>query len=248
MVATQALLIIIALYWSRHTLLQGNNKLLLLIIWDLIAYSIFPHKEFRFVFPILPICMIWAGYGLWVAINQMQKPWLYILLALVFIPQLIMAIFFCFVHQRGTMDVMQQVRMQIEANKFPHAQVYFLMPCHHTPGYSHMHLVNSNYQSRVTLRHLDCSPNFANLTDTKAMDEADTFYHDPIEFVKRQNWESQWSKEPTFLVMYEGNIEQRLLPLLKSNGFSKVQRMFHMFNPEMLDRRMSKYITYYAKK
>lgn len=246
MVATQVILMIVAWYWSRHSLLQGNNKLMLLVIWAMIAYSIFPHKEFRFIFPILPLCMVWAGYGLWVVFAEVKKPWLSVLLTLVFVPQLIMAFFFCFVHQRGGLDAMTQVRMQIEQNRLPQAQVFFLMPCHHTPGYSHMHLVDAKKQSRVTLRHLDCSPNFTN--QTNFVDEADRFYEDPAAFVRKHDWETQWNKQPTFLVMYEGTVEQRLLPILKSNGFTKVQRIFHMFNPEMLDRRMNKYVTYYAKK
>jgi len=29
------------------------------------VYSLFGHKEFRFIYPVLPICLVYAGHGLW---------------------------------------------------------------------------------------------------------------------------------------------------------------------------------------
>lgn len=46
----------------------------------------------------------------------------------------------------------------------------FLMPCHSTPLYSHLHV-------NVTARFLTCEPNFKN--EDKYRDEADGFYLNP---------------------------------------------------------------------
>ena len=41
------------------------RKPLLLVAFVVSVYSAIPHKEFRFIYPILPLCMIYAGHGLW---------------------------------------------------------------------------------------------------------------------------------------------------------------------------------------
>lgn len=90
--------------------------------------------------------------------------------------------------------------------------VHFLMPCHHTPAYSHFH-------KNITLRHLDCSPNLSGVKDY--VDEADQFFADPVGFVKREYEEK--NAFPSHFVMYEGT-EKRLLSFLNRNGFERVSR------------------------
>jgi len=50
--------------------------------------------------------------------------------------------------------------------------VHFLMPCHSTPYYSHVH-------RNITMRFLDCSPSF----EPNYVDEADQFKADPALFL-----------------------------------------------------------------
>jgi hypothetical protein len=41
-----------------------RRELLYVLCWTVLAYSLLGHKEFRFIFPILPIAHIYAGYFL----------------------------------------------------------------------------------------------------------------------------------------------------------------------------------------
>lgn len=103
------------------------------------------------------------------------------------------------------MDVMSHLRNSPDVQS-----VHFLMPCHHTPAYSHLH-------RNITLRHLDCSPNLQGIKDY--IDEADIFFADPVAFVKR---EYDAKKEyPSHIVMYEGT-EKKLLEFLNRNNYTRV--------------------------
>lgn len=64
-------LLVAGIWWSKQWRLAG------LIAWVLSLYSILGHKEFRFVLPVLPLAMMFAGYGLATmepsCANQMSK-------------------------------------------------------------------------------------------------------------------------------------------------------------------------------
>lgn len=74
------------------------------------------------------------------------------------------------VHQQGTVKVMNKLATIAKEYKDAdgnNAKIFFMMPCHSTPYYSHIH-------ANVTMRFLSCEPNF----DSKEnyLDEADQFY------------------------------------------------------------------------
>ncbi|KAI8846600.1 Alg9-like mannosyltransferase family-domain-containing protein [Chytridium lagenaria] len=78
------------------------------------------------------------------------------------------------VHQRGVVDVMGFLRKEVRRDGVD--GVVFLMPCHSTPFYSHLH-------ANVPMRFLTCSPP---LTGAKGyVDEADVFYENPGKFLER---------------------------------------------------------------
>jgi phosphatidylinositol glycan class B len=216
MLLTMVPLVIIGFFVSKGT----QKYPMYLVIYVLIVYSVFAHKEFRyqfrkslnnhrFIFPILPICIVYAGVGLWRLKlwlqNDRKSVILWILISLLIITNVLVGGYLSLVHQRGPIDVMSHLRNS------PNLQsVHFLMPCHHTPAYSHIH-------KNITMRHLDCSPNLAGILDY--MDEADAFFADPLAFVKRE-YEDK-NEFPSHLVMYEG-IEKKLLRFLNRNGYTRV--------------------------
>ncbi|KAH8933006.1 hypothetical protein BDL97_18G009300 [Sphagnum fallax] len=55
---------LIGILWSKQWALAG------LIAWVLALYSILGHKEFRFILPVLPIVMMYAGYAMAVLEQQ----------------------------------------------------------------------------------------------------------------------------------------------------------------------------------
>lgn len=73
------------------------------------------------------------------------------------------------VHQRGTLDVMPILR-DIANGDIKNTSILFLMPCHSTPLYSHLHC-------NVTTKFLTCEPNLEN--KEKYVDEAEQFYNNP---------------------------------------------------------------------
>ncbi|PVV03512.1 hypothetical protein BB560_002000, partial [Smittium megazygosporum] len=192
---------------------------------SLIIYSFAGHKEYRFLYPILPIGFLYAGIALDHlyngfpvfnklfqkdsakihrgnslrghnlntanyecreteiytktnnSLNQLlpsifpsKKLFLVIILATNFLPALFVNLF----HNVGVVSVMKYLRS--ETKKGNVEDILFLMPCHSTPYYSHLH-------SKIPMYFLTCDPPL----DKEQLDthywEAKDFDDDPIKFL-----------------------------------------------------------------
>jgi GPI mannosyltransferase 3 len=138
----------------------------ILIIWTLFIYSRNPHKEFRFVLPVLPLAFMYCGYALnWIKYRKsilqicsrnldMQKEkgkvtshfFVLVVCSLVFF-NVPMILYFSLIHQRAPISVISFIADEKNSVKSAH----FLTGCHATPFYSHVH-------RNIELRQLDCSP------------------------------------------------------------------------------------------
>lgn len=101
------------------------------------------------------------------------------------------------VHQKGTIDVMPKLSELAKTYRDEfgkNASVLFLMPCHSTPYYSHVH-------HNVSLRFLTCEPNF----DKKQnyVDEADLFYNEPMKWIRSHLPVHPRSALPTHVVLFD---------------------------------------------
>ncbi|KAG1086988.1 hypothetical protein G6F42_020782 [Rhizopus arrhizus] len=151
------------------------KSLLYLSIWVVIVYSLLPHKEFRFIFPIVPLILMIAAYG----IQQVGSTrWRKRIMLFLVVTQIPMALYTSIWHQRGVMDVMLWIR-SLPAKA---TTVGVLMPCHSTPWYSIVH-------SDTPMWFLTCEPP---LTETNELDEADQFYADPTEFLRSHQQDRIW--------------------------------------------------------
>ncbi|MBN3296359.1 PIGB mannosyltransferase, partial [Amia calva] len=149
------------------TLAPKRYRILLsAVVWTVLVYSLLVHKEFRFIYPVLPFCMIFCGYSL-ASLKAWKKPAVCLLL----ISNLLPALYTGLIHQRGTLDVMNHIQqLCVPSSTHLSPDVLFLMPCHSTPFYSHVHCP-------LKMQFLQCPPD---LTGNKRyVDEAELFFSDP---------------------------------------------------------------------
>lgn len=196
------------LYRIYHfkVLFQRMKSLLYLVVWVVFVYSLLPHKEFRFIFPIVPIVLIIAAYG----IQQMPTKWRSRSILFLIVTQIPMALYLSLWHQRGVMDVMLSIRNEAKQN--PNMSVGIIMPCHSTPWYSIVH-------ENLDMWFLTCEPP---LSGTDELDEADQFYADPLQFIKAHKEEQQ----ATHLVLFD-NLVPVIGEYLESQGYRECQRFFN---------------------
>lgn len=80
-----------------------------LVAWVVAAYSALGHKEFRFLYPILPLVHIYAGAAL-AHIAARRPQLLGLALTVVLAVNIPMAAYFSLVHQQGTIRVVEHLR------------------------------------------------------------------------------------------------------------------------------------------
>lgn len=242
MLLTMLPLMIISLWYARKNGRQDGLPYpllpLVLVVFLCGTYSLFAHKEFRFIFPILPLCMMYCGHGL----AHLQRIWeqrrnmFKFTVVFILLTNLAAIGYFCLVHLRAPIDVMQVLREKTLLASNSTQSIHFWMPCHHVPGNSHIH------GRPVALRMLDCSPDFSG--DKNHIDEADRFFSDPGQFI-RGNVHS--IPPPDYVVMYERLVleNDHVRDYLHRNHFTRIARLFHCHFPEILDRRMSTHVLIY---
>jgi len=172
-----------------------DNPLCILLIIILIYigfHSISAHKEFRFILPILSLVSILVGYTL--ASFYTRKPscpssrrqrfaFLVSMLVVLNYPHLL---YLCIVHQRAPIQVNKTISIlldEIERRGDNPMTVHYLMGCHSTPLYSHLH-IPGRHKDKVPIEgwHLNCSPKCR--SDPHSQCESERFTTDPIGFVE----------------------------------------------------------------
>lgn len=204
------------LFLHGCTLAVKKYKILLAaVVWTVLVYSFLPHKEFRFIYPVLPFCMVLCGISL-----ANLKAWRRVVAFALLMSNLTAALYTGLVHQRGTLDVMGHIHTLCDASSSSSpAEVLFLMPCHSTPFYSHIHCP-------IKMKFLECPPD---LGEEGYIDEADHFYDDPLHWLR--NAFPYKSSLPTHLVFFDV-LETEISEFLKGNSFTRTADIFHTHFPE----------------
>ncbi|KAI6652145.1 hypothetical protein LOD99_4690 [Oopsacas minuta] len=210
----------------------GNEHIIIklallgLILLNLVLLSPVPHKEFRFLLPMLPFCHILTAKGIYVIDNNTRKHRLISLfkklLLFLSLLQIPMSFYFGFIHQRGVIRVMDYLYGHISVED----QVLFLMPCHSTPLYSHIH-------KNATLQFLECSPPLY-----EPVDRAKLFYNN----VNSQT-DSLLSNGYSYVTCFS-TLSEEINGLLAKKGFQKKAEIFHTHLPE---GRIGSYVHVYKK-
>ena len=167
------------------------RDLVVTVVLVIFFLSLVPHKEVRFIYPLLPILLILSAPTfdtLFPAIPFPRDSSRKLLFAAFVLLNLLIAGYVSLVHQRGVIEVMDFVRSsherriaawRVSGERNP-TTVAFLMPCHSTPWRSH--LVHSGIEAWA----LTCEPP-VNLSPTLRkgyVDEADIFYADPAAWIR----------------------------------------------------------------
>ena len=137
------------------TLVVKNTKLKGFFMSTIVILSLVPHKEFRFILPLLPPALACAGqsiYSLEVHFSKKtsSKFIFNLILILLTITNLFPALYIGVVHQRGAIDVMNWLRRETQSPDRVKS-ILFLMPCHSTPFYSYLH-------KNIPMSFLTCEP------------------------------------------------------------------------------------------
>lgn len=207
------------LFLHGCTLAFRRYKILLAaVVWTIAVYSLLPHKEFRFIYPVLPFCMVFCGISL-----AHLKSWRRPAAAILLVANLVPALYTGLIHQRGTLDVMSHLQTLCHignvSTTHPQPDVLFLMPCHSTPFYSHVHCP-------MKMRFLECPPD---LGEEAYVDEADSFYKEPLLWLRTLF--PYKSSLPTHLIMFDV-LEKEISVFLEGNNFVRTAEIFHTHFPE----------------
>ncbi|KAF2223543.1 Alg9-like mannosyltransferase family-domain-containing protein [Elsinoe ampelina] len=175
---------------ASHTARVRDLTLILVVLVTIGTLTTIPHKEVRFLYPLVPIFHLFAApsfAGFFAPLPFPNKTGRKMVLLIVVVFNIALALYASLVHQRGVIDVITYLRHAHEilhptSDGIPSAAaaednqgtttVAFLMPCHSTPWRSH--LVHSGIHAWA----LTCEPPLNQTLEQRAMylDEADVFY------------------------------------------------------------------------
>ena len=170
---------------QQHFLLIFKSS----ITTTLLLYSIPGHKEFRFILVLMPFVSFYSGH----AISTLNKK--YSKLCLLLVSNVLAALYFGLEHQRAPSMLLDQL---YKLKPEPNEQTLFLMPCHSTPFYSHLHLP-------TRLKFITCEPDLENTPGYK--DESVLFYEDPNKWLESE-YRSSFDNcsevgLPNYIVLYD---------------------------------------------
>lgn len=194
-----------------------------LITFIVLVYSLLRHKEFRFLYPILPVLHLRTLNSFLNPPAMIQKYATKTILISLCILNITVATFFNTVHQRGVIDVMKYLRNNKEVSS-----VGFLMPCHSTPWQSHLHLPSLREESNLWF--LTCEPplNMTAVERETYLDVADQFYLNPINYLNTHFPPVSGTPEeaftyawPSHLVFFEA-LEPTMTNYLQNSEYKEV--------------------------
>lgn len=233
---TQGFPILMGVHLIPFLLQIKNTKLwwlLPIIAWNMIIFSFVAHKEFRFLMPILPMALVIVGeyFASNIRNGKTSRKWKCIKIVALLMVSVPHTLYFSIVHQRGTLDVMDGLHSVAQQN----SEILFLLPCHSTPLYSHLH-------RNVSARFLTCEPNLNGVEGY--VDEADVFYQDPSGWLETEFLVAGTENIPTHLVLFD-SLSEIVGEFLSSRGYELNATFFHTHFP---DGRVGSYIQIYERK
>lgn len=237
------LILLLYLPWFVHSLVQLKAYRLPVVqmsVVVLLAFSIIPHKEVRFIYPLSPVFLLLTALSFSTTFLHIPK---IVVFGIIF-ANAVIAFFFTRVHERGVIDVIDYLRSDPSVHSFG-----FLCPCHSTPWQSHIH----NATKASASWFISCEPPL-HLEDSLSLDrykdESDIFYDDPSAYLQTylpallrhtsavapsseiaedhihpRHFLHEW---PTHVIIFEP-LEETMDAFFKDSDFKKCGRFFNSY-------------------
>lgn len=219
------LMLLTYLPWFSISLVKSHFDILNFTgLFVLFVFSLIGHKEFRFVYPLMPIMLMKTARTI-----QKENKTKYFKAICVGIAaiNIFVAYFLSRVNERGALDVIEYLRTEPTVESFG-----FLTPCHSTPWQSHLH--NLKFESSWALT---CEPPL-HLTSADTIseykDESDIFFDNEVKFLndnfpsfnepnihKKYSW-------PSHLIIFQPQ-ESILDEYLRHSPYKKCKRFFNSY-------------------
>lgn len=158
------------------------------IAWTISVYSLIPHKEWRFIHPLLPIMHLltakamvdaslssFRGKAPLRSLKQLGLRRMHLFLVLSTLP---LSVYVVRYHGRAQIAAMDHLR-SISPEEL--RSVGFLMPCHSTPMQSHLH---RKHLGEGRLWAIGCEPPLNLTSEPDYKDQSDVFYSSPAEYLE----------------------------------------------------------------
>lgn len=138
--------------WTDNSSLAQRNSWIIIASYT-ILHSVSAHKEFRFLLPILPLLCVRAGH---VVSNKMMatRQSRFLVMTWLVLPNLVALVYLGSFHQGAPILINQRIRHLVTHGSKKRYTVHYLMGCHSTPLYSHLHVPTVEIDAWT----LDCSP------------------------------------------------------------------------------------------
>lgn len=230
----QGLPIILMTYlpWFLYSMivLKGYSSILgQLVIIMIGGFSLIDHKEIRFIYPLQPVFLIMVAYAIYHSTQRYQRVYK-LAIPLMVIINVMIAVFFTQIHERGVIDVIEYLRSDPQIESFG-----FLTPCHSTPWESHINnpilAENSWFLTCKPPLHLQTT----NPKDISAYrDESDQFYDNPAAFLKEHfglfdNSRMTDTKEwPSCLIIF-APLENFMNDFFGDSNYLECERFFNSY-------------------
>ena len=199
----------------------------------LLMLSSRPHKELRFLLPVLPFAFCFCGRAL-AGLGARHRTTVLVIIASTNAP---IALYLSMVHQRAPVAVMAALRSESVAcsSATQSISVDLLTRCHQTPGHAFLHGPN------VTLSILDCAPpslgfdaaslaqRFPEARGSRCTNDCDCFFAAPGAAIRRRMRDAlRKHAAPSHVVLFDELLANaEVSRTLRKTGFREVLRFFH---------------------
>lgn len=191
---------------------RGYTEYKGLIAFYIGVFTVIPHKEFRFIYPLMPMLLTFCARGLIKLSSKFSKRIMKTIIFLTLIISVMLQVYFSRFHEVGEIEITKLIR-EYKNKTDDKISIGFLTPCHSTPFQSHIHIPTEE----ADIWFLTCEPPLATNLGENAdiqnyMDESDYFYDDPVGFMERNfhskvvtnmdslEWPHEW---PNYIIMFE---------------------------------------------